>query len=252
MTVGHIVATTIPSYSFDSPTGSRVWNNHPPSGYSHVTVTGLNFAQLDVTSTVGQPLVNVAVGDCSSASWTSSSSITCQQNSDENQKLAHEHIVQIASRIGTSLPIFSMDSPVVSHVMHNAPYVGHTLLTYMGLQFGGYNFTLTSALAAGATATKANCFTTAWTTSSTVVCDSNPVYDVTRTVSITVSAFVSTGQPIFTYDGPMYTTVTRNTPLCCGALLTMSGLIFGSTGAHGHVCAHMLGQMCECVRRICV
>ena len=113
----------------------------------------LNFAQLDVTSTVGQPLVNVGVGDCSSASWTSSSSITCQQNSDENQKLAHEHIVQIASRIGTSLPIFSMDSPVVSHVMHNAPYVGHTLLTYMGLQFGGYNFTLTSALAAGATAT---------------------------------------------------------------------------------------------------
>ena len=80
-------------------------------------------------------------------------------------KYGHTADVTLSNLVGTGLPAFTFDAPVLSAVGLNIPKLGPTTLEVRGLQFGSVNFTPTAAVASFDP-----CRTLSWTSLSSLRC----------------------------------------------------------------------------------
>ena len=78
--------------------------NRPYSTSLSVTVAGLNFASVDNTASM-----QVALGACSTAAWTSGTSISCFQANQGTPADTTTVITVTAGLMGTAVPGFTFD-----------------------------------------------------------------------------------------------------------------------------------------------
>jgi len=75
------------------------------------------------------------------------------------------------------------------------------------------------------------CFTSAWSSATTVACLSNAFADIFGRASVTVATVAGTGRPIFSFDSATASSVYLNFPVSGNSPVTVSGLNFG-VGEH--------------------
>ena len=161
VTVAGYVGTGLELFSFDAPVASSVRLNAPHSGDGSVTVSGLGFGMLEHTATAA-----LASYPCITSSWSSGTSVTCQQPREYFDYAGYVEVT-VGALSGTGATVhtydpgragvFSFDAPVASSVRLNVPFSGHMSVTVSGLGFGSVSYTATAAVAS------APCSTSSWT-----------------------------------------------------------------------------------------
>ncbi len=218
VTVASVSGTSRPIFSFDSATASSVDLNMPLSGQSLVTVSGLNFGVGEHTATTGLEMGGAgAVGSCSTSWWTSATSAECRTVGIAD-KFGFAQLT-IGSAAGTGRAVYSFDGAVVSEVRLNAPFSGYASVTVSGLNFGVGEHTATAGLERAGRGDVGVCFSSSWTSATTLACLSKESSDILMGVSVTVAAVSGTGKPILSFDGalphtPLSTAVRKWFCLC--------------------------------------
>ena len=227
MTVAGVVGTGFSIFSFDAPAASFSTANAVGTGRSSLTVTGLSFLAIDLTSTA-QVLSNT----CGTTSWTSTTAVTCLHSRGTSSWTSYyaeplATLLTVVAVVGTAVNpvLFSFDAPAVSSVPHNAGAAsGRASVTVGGLLFATLDATSTGFIAS------ATCRTASWSSSSSVVCLASAVDTalVDASMVLTVSAVVSTGVALLSFDAPVgsHGLIAANTPPTGGASVTVSGLSF--------------------------
>ena len=136
VTVGGFVGTGLELFSFDAAVASIVWQNAPLTGDGSVTVTGLGFGVHEYTATAA-----FGSAACSTSSWSSGTSVTCQAASSYDYAGYVEVTVGAMSGTGRAVytydparaGVFSFDAPVASDVVRNAPTSGGGSVAATGL-----------------------------------------------------------------------------------------------------------------------
>jgi len=227
VSVAAVVGTLNQAFTYDAPvlTGLlQTVTNSPASGGASITVFGLNFGPIDISSTVF-----VAEVLCQTSVWVTDSSLKCAVGSGYDPSKVLK--ITVANRVGTLRSAFSYDAPVVSFTaVFNAPHSGRSSLTVMGLNFASLD-TSPTVLIGPATA----CQTTSWLTDTQVQCSSaeggwgSSVY-----MQALVSSLVGTMPAMFTYDGPAITRVVlTNAPTDTAASVSIMGVNFGYVDLSG-------------------
>jgi len=133
----------------------------------------------------------------------------------------------VAVVVGTAGSTYSFDAAVASDVRRNAPHSGYASVTVSGLNFGVGEHTATAGLERGGGGDLGVCFTSSWTSATTLACRSNAFGDVFQSASVTVASVSGTGKPVFSFDAAVASDVQLNAPLSGYASVTVSGLNFG-------------------------
>jgi hypothetical protein len=134
VTVSGVVGTGRPVFIFDSPLATDIYANAAQSGFTSLTVSGLNFGCGDHTATAAVALIS-----CATSSWISATSLACRSAA---QTIAVRGVatVSVGSITGTGQPVFSFDAPAVSNTVRNSPITGMSVdaatLTVSGTNFG--------------------------------------------------------------------------------------------------------------------
>ncbi len=208
-----------------APVVSTAAANAVPSGGGTVTISGLSFATSSPTVTASLTAADV----CSSTAWTSATAVACAPQAHVGT--AVRTVVSVSAMVGTLTRQFSFDNAVVSNMGRNSPHSGHASLTVSGLNFGVADQSITAGLEQGVQGVFVVCFTSAWSSATTVACRSNPLGDIFRRGSVTVASVSGTGRPIFSFDSAVASSVDLNMPLSGYPRVTISGLNFG-VGEH--------------------
>jgi hypothetical protein len=202
VTVASVSGTGGPIFSFDSATASSVDLNMPLSGQTLVTVSGLNFGVGEHTASAGLEMGGAGnVGSCSTSSWTSATSVACRMVGISDKF----GVVQltVASVAGTGRAVYSFDGAVASEARRNAPFSGYASVTVSGLNFGVAEHTATAALSGAGSGDVGLCFSSSWTSLTTLACLSNESRNILTVASVTVAVVSGTGQLIFSFDGAL-------------------------------------------------
>jgi hypothetical protein len=208
-----------------APVVSTAAANAAPSGGGTVTISGLSFVTVDPTATASLTAADV----CSSSAWTSATAVACAPQAHGGT--AERTAVSVSAMVGSLTRQFSFDMAVASDMRRNSPHSGHASLTVSGLNFGVADRTITSGLEQGVQGDLGVCFTSAWSSATTVACRSNPLSDIFSQGSVTVASVSGTSRPIFSFDSATASSVELNMPLSGQTLVTISGLDFG-VGEH--------------------
>ena len=190
ITIGGLVATLSSTLSFDAPVVSHAKSNTPRTGGVEITVNGLNFALQDLSTSVRISLVA-----CGSSVWISRTMIRCAvpRTTMPNKVVA----VTVSRVVSTGVDVFTFDSPVLSRAVRNTPVTGGATLSVLGLHFGWGDFT------PSATVSSAACMTSAWSTSTSLLCAASGESALTVVALTISSALVGTGLALFTHDAPI-------------------------------------------------
>jgi hypothetical protein len=189
-------------FSFDAAVVSDASLNTPHSGFASLTVSGLDFGQ--TTHSPSAALEQAGPGQrlvCGTSAWTSSTTITCRTNSFV--EIFGSLKLTVANVVGTGLNLFSFDSAVVSEARQNAPFSGYASVTVSGLNFGVGEHTATAGLNGAGRGDVVLCFSSSWTSATTLACLSNESRNILIVASVTVAVVSCTGQPIFSFDGAL-------------------------------------------------
>jgi hypothetical protein len=208
-----------------APVVSTAAANAVSSGSGTVAISGLSFGTSSPTATASLAAADV----CSSTAWTSATAVACAPQAHVGT--AVRTAVSVSAIVGSLTRQFSFDSAVVSDMQRNSPHSGHASLTVSGLNFGVADQTITAALKQGVPDDLGVCFTSSWSSATTVACRSNPLSDVFSQGSVTVASVSGTGRPIFSFDSATASSVELNMPLSGQTRATVSGLNFG-VGEH--------------------
>ena len=188
--------------------------NSPTSGNFQVTISGLNFGFKDVSPTV---LIASASIGCLTLAWASTTTLLCAI--DTRGFGRDKGVRAIASRvIGSTLPLFTFDAPVLSDTFAaaNTPVSGQlSFSTLSALTLAGSNFATlpnpTPTTSIGSTI----CHTTSWHSTTAVLCTirkrttSVPTFDMVMTVGTVVGCHVDG----FSFDAPVLSLIQPyNTP----------------------------------------
>jgi len=192
--------------------------NSPNSGGASISIAGLSFGSSDVSPTVAIWASTI----CTTSSWTTGTSVTCQAFSgsglNPSGAFANDYLMDmtVASTVAVdrNQQYFSFDAPTISSALPiNLP-------TSLGSSFtlAGSNFAMeltTPTVAIGATI----CLTSYWTTNTFVTCASVPSgRGAGVSTSISLSQQLGTLYVGFTYDAPSVTAFTAvNTAKTSGA-----------------------------------
>jgi hypothetical protein len=119
---------------------------------------------------------------------------------------------------------FTFDAAVTSFALayNNGQYSGGSSVTITGMNFGGVDVSPSVVL-------RTLCATSAWSSSTTLQCLSASVsglYAVHKN-TVVYNAVGTIPAAIFSFDGPVITAGSMNSPTSGGASLTMSGTAFG-------------------------
>jgi hypothetical protein len=220
VTISSAAGTSVSSFSFDAPVASQTINaNTPTSGFSSLTVHGLNFANVDVTASL-----QIGHSICGTTSWSTSTTLTCFSMRGSNLPSGIHTPVTISTIVGTLKASFSYDTPVLSQgTPPNSPTTGGASLTVYGMNFGQVDFSPTVALGGSA------CETTVWNSDSAVKCLHVKSGIGTFRTGVTLSRLVGSHMNVFTYDAPGASQAFRhNNPSCGGGSVTLIGFNFGT------------------------
>ena len=214
VTVGGVAGTQWGGITFDVPVSSHLYPNQPLSGAGLLTIAGVNFRQVDASvSSMSAILV------CSTTMWSSGTSVLCNA-AVSSPTLALHLGLTVASIVGSTVLAITFDAAVLSYGLLNSAPSGGSSVTVMGLSFGGFDFTASSALAYGA------CSTSTWTSGSSVHCLSQSMsFLVSGSPSVlTVGAGVGTDCVLLTFDAPVGSHISLNVPHTGTGSLTVTGL----------------------------
>ncbi len=201
VTVASVSGTGCPIFSFDSATASSVDLNMPLSGHARVSVSGLDFGVGEHTATAGLEMGGAGVGCCSTSSWTSATSAACR-TMGISDKFGFVQLT-VGSIAGTGQPVYSFDGAVVSEARRNSPFSGYASMTVSGLDFGVGEHTATVGLNGAERGHVGLCFSSSWTSATTLACLSNESRNILMVASVTVAVVSGTGQLIFSFDGAL-------------------------------------------------
>jgi hypothetical protein len=219
VTISQVVGTSNTNwFSFDSPVISYMGGlNGPTSGHNAVTIDGINFGAPDYT-----PTAVLGSTRLSTVTWTSTTSVTTVGVHGVGSDL--DISLTINSLIGTQTSAFTFDSPVVTQAdSRNGATSGLTSVTLSGSNFGMQSVSATSTV--GETV----CQTTAYVSSTSLVCASPAGTANGKYVSVTVSGLLGTQLNRFSYDGPALTDLMPyNAPTSAGASVTFTGTNFAT------------------------
>jgi hypothetical protein len=220
--VESVFGTSRGVYTYDSPVLSfSRSSNAPTSGAAMVTVEGLGFATANFSPSLVIQQTTVS-RVCATTAWQSVSTLTCEAPAAIRQA-SSSHLI-IGSVPGTSLTVFTYDTPAVSVLSQaNAPTSGGTDVTLLGLNF--VNQDSSPVLRLGST----DCTTSVWVTSSSITCKSAVGTGIGRTAALSIDDHVGTSQASFTFDTPVVTyAAIYNSATSGSASVTVNGMNFGS------------------------
>ena len=199
--------------------------NTPFSSPQIVTISGLNFQATDKTPSVlfGTNYV------CGTTSWSSATTVQCAPGLVAKTNFVLSQSVSLKDDTGTVTAIsgvaFTFDAAVTSFALgyNNGQYSGGSSVTITGMNFGGVDASPSVVL-------RTICATSAWSSSTTLQClsasVSGPQYFVHKNTGV-YNAVGTIPAAIFSFDGPVITAGSMNSPTSGGASLTMSGTAFG-------------------------
>jgi hypothetical protein len=216
---------TISTTVYAAPAASTATANAVSSGTGTFTISGLNFGASSPTATASLTTVDV----CGSTAWTSATTVACAPRAYGGSRV--RTTVSVSALVGTLTGRFSFDNAVASDMRRNSPHSGHASLTVFGLNFGVADRTMTTGLEQGVQGDLGVCFTSSWSSATTVACRSNPLGVIFGQGSVTVASVSGTSRPIFSFDSAIASSVELNMPLSGQILVTVSGLNFG-VGEH--------------------
>ena len=128
---------------------------------------------------------------CSTSSWSSATSVTCQGTAAIGEATTAE--MTVAGVVGTGHGVFSFDAPVASYAVLNTAQSYGGSVTVSGLSFRYVEYTATVQLVS------AVCETASWSSASSVRCLASSLwdaeaslYDAMRAVQVTVGGLVGT------------------------------------------------------------
>jgi hypothetical protein len=205
-------------FTYDLPVITMITNvNAPASTGASVTVTGLNFNTYDNTVTV-----KVGSTACGTASWASSTSLTCKTPDGVGAPL---NVAVLTATLdgGTGYLMFSYNAPVISMIgIFNTPTTAGGTVTMRGTNFGPSRYSVTAAI--GDTA----CITTEWISGTYVQCQVASGAGKQRKAAITAGMLsVGAMDSGFTYDTPVVTLVAAaNAAQSAGTSITVYGTNF--------------------------
>jgi hypothetical protein len=119
-----------------------------------------------------------------------------------SDKFGHVQLT-VGSVAGTGQPVYSFDGAVVSEARPNAPFSGCASVTVSGLDFGVGEHSATAGLERAGRGDVGVCFSSSWTSATTLACLSNESRDILMGASVTVAAVSGTGAPSFSFDGAL-------------------------------------------------
>jgi hypothetical protein len=171
---GSIHATMLNQWSFDAPALSYGVLNSPSSGCASVTVIGFNFGTADFCATA-----KLSGAECQTTSWMSSTMLACMSNPTQNN--ANTMVLSVGNKLGTQARGYSFDAPVASYGLYNSVGSGSSSVTLTGLNFGSSSdFTASAELAS------AVCWTSSWTTITSLRCASHQNLGDINFVTVTI------------------------------------------------------------------
>jgi len=214
------LGTRFLAFSYDAPVGtSSSVPNTATTGFGNVVLSGLNFGATDVS-------VSILLGltSCISSSWTSTTSAQCTSGAGTGSAMVVAAIV--TSVTGSVQAAFSFDAPVLTRsAPANAPTSGAAQVSVTGLNFAGYNPSV--SIAVGGT----QCQSSLWITSTSAQCvtPAGTGSQVLMTLTgVDMVSLVGTFVSAFSYDAPVITWAeVFNGPAMGGASVTVVGTNFG-------------------------
>jgi hypothetical protein len=214
-----VIGSTTRTFSYDAPvvTFSTSVNTAPTAGFS-VTISGINFAGQNLS-----PTATIGPFSCTTASWVTSTSLTCQQPYGAGAGLAIG--ANVAGRLNTGYS-FSYDSPVTSFIVQaNSAAAGGAPITLFGLSFGGVDVSLTAgAVSIGGS----SCLTVSWSSATQLQClTGTGLSSAALDVITTINGAAHSRTSAFTYDPPVVSfAAALNSPVTAGTTITLAGMNF--------------------------
>jgi hypothetical protein len=219
-TVGAVVGTNSNVFSYDAPAVTAVGFNAPATAGTPISVSGTNFGFEDTT-----PTVKLGSTSCTTAVWSSASSILCMFDGqmDNENSLMLDVSLTTSRNVGSFLDVFTYDAPVVTSSQNsNAPGSSDTTITVLGFNFSPVD--RSSTIRVGVS----SCEQTEWNSDTSLRCLVAIGSGIENSIAITMSGLISTGFKAFSYDSPIITYVNRwNAPTTSGGTVTISGTNFG-------------------------
>ena len=182
-----------------------------------LTLFGINFGGAYYT-----PTARIGLTQCSTTSWTSTTTLRCSSNGGTGVKLTLR--VAVGS-MATVSNVLSFDAPVLSEMRQpNLAQSGAGWLTLYGVNFG--QSTLTATVKIGST----SCFSTTWVSTSSVSCYLRPGIGQQTNVVLSVGELTGTKQGLFSYNAPALTYIQRfNGVTSSDASITLTGFNLGNS-----------------------
>jgi hypothetical protein len=141
------------------------------------------------------------VRSCSTSSWTSATSAACRAV-EIADRFGFVQLT-VSSVAGTGQPVYSFDGAVVSEARRNSPFSGYASVTVSGLNFGVGEHTATVGLNGAGRGDVGVCFSSSWTSATTLACLSNESRSILMVAGVTVAVVSGTGQLISSFDGAL-------------------------------------------------
>jgi hypothetical protein len=222
----NVIGTHWIGFTYDSPAASgNVHINTPTTSGQSVTVSGLNFANTDVTASI-----RLGAFLCATSSWSSSTTLACHSGVGGGGPVPIVIHTSFENRMteavtGTFANAFSYDAPVLTHHQHtNGPVTSGVLLSVHGTNFASDDLTPTVQVST------TSCASTSWTTSSAVRCWTPQGAGAALNLLAIVETVVGTLASVFTFDSAVISySRSSNSPTTGGASVTISGLGFAFT-----------------------
>jgi hypothetical protein len=129
-----------------------------------------------------------------------------------------------SAQVGTLTLAFTYDSAKITATSpSNGPATGGAFITFAGRNFGAAGPTPTIAIG------ETLCATSVWTADSAVRCVSQPGIGSLLSVKVSANSLTGTSATFWSYNSPVLTSVSSNSPTSGGAQLTVYGSNFGAS-----------------------
>lgn len=190
---GNTAKSTI-GFSYDSPVVSATQvMNAPATGGVLIELQGLNYGD----NAKGAKLTGkIGISDCAQTVWLSPTSISCKVPRGTGASVDATAVLD--GNVGGQSPIFSYDSPVLTHISMpvlaaGSQHQGSFSMTIQGMNFGSSNRNPT------AQGGDEYCTTTSWISDSQLVCRS-VLAAGSQTIKVTVSDRIGQKSHFFSSD----------------------------------------------------
>jgi hypothetical protein len=216
-------------FTFDAPAVTHFLKfNGPSTNGGSLTILGGNFGAAN-----GTPTASIGLTRALTVAWVTNSFVRAGLDGVAGGLARQPIVMTVATASGTSIGQYSFDAPFVTAVNSawaNSVTTAGASISLIGLNFGQSDATLSASFgpAFGAFGSAASiCGTTAWTTTTTIVCAGVGGSGAGADVAVFGSAS-GTATRMFSFDSPIVSLLQRFNAPITGALITVLGTNYGS------------------------